>query len=410
MAKVIAPVGSHFLLTWTTDAYVEMVNRFHLIDGTDKEFPGRPPRSKINKGKITAVLTITKDGKPDGYRTTLSAPNHAERFGAGAKFFHEYSFIFKARKPGDYVFSVAFTAEPAPGKNPPAITAPPPILKEVTVTPEEPVNDRRKDMLALIDKWFPSSVYASPKIPPGETQDILARGGWDKTSPRSWTIPERYPPGPIETLPKQGLAQWVQTGAVIAAQGEGQRSAAKASYNRNVLPGRQAAWAALSDEEKKSHPRPLSIPIDTSCLSVMGQLVSMWGGQFKADLNTMLKADPAFYVKAIDEFAKPTPTLPKPGDILYLSKEKNRGEFQHVCILVSRSTELWVTADGGGGGLPEQTATVNDKPLSWTTAKPGSPSVPMFVSVTDGKAKALHGWVDLDRVPNDKYNADGSRK
>jgi hypothetical protein len=409
MAKVTAPIGSHFLLTWTTDAYVEMFNRFHLIDGTDKDIPGRKARNGTVKAKITALLTITKDGKDDGYRTTLTGPSHAERLGPGGKFVHDYTFIFLARKTGDYIFSITFTAEAADGKSPPP-PAPAPITKEVTVTPEEPVNDRRQDMLDLIDKWFPSAVYGGPKIPPGETQDILARGGWDKTTTKVWTIPDRYPAGPTEILPKQGLAQWTQADKVITASGEGQRSAAKRSYNDNVLPGRQAAFDALSDEDKKGHVRPASIPVDTSCISVMGQLVSMWGNQFKADLNTMVNADPAYYVKAKDEFAKAAPELPKPGDILYLGKENNRGEFQHVCILVSRSSELWVTADGGGGGLPEQTATVNDKPLSWTTASPGSPAVPMFVSVTDGKKKALHGWVDLDKVPNDKYNADGSRK
>jgi hypothetical protein len=141
----------------------------------------------------------------------------------------------------------------------------------------------------------------------------------------------------------------------------------------------------------------------------MGQLVSLWGQQFHADLNTMVKPDPSFYVMAVDEFAKKEPQLPKPGDILFLGKENPRNEFQHTCILVSRSTDVWVTADGGGGGLPDQTARVVNKTLSLTSAKK-PPQVPAFISVTDGKVKALHGWVNLDLVPNDKYNPDGSRK
>ncbi len=415
--KVVAPQGGAFLLRWTTDAYVEMVNRFQIyqLDDTapDKfeEHKGKPPRQADKgkpqmptKGKVTAVLTITKDGAKNGYRDNVPKPQSEERWDpAKQKFFHEYTFFFKARFVGEYVFTVEYTAEANQGMK---LETPPPIVKEVQVVAAEKPNQRRQDLLDLIDKWFPSSVMAAPKVPPGETQDILAKGGWSTVSDNTWVIPERHPAGPIETLPKEGQAAWTQSGASVAAKGLGQISAAKKSYNKYALPGRQAAYDALPAGEKAGHARPIEIPIDTSCISVMQELMKMWGKQFLPDVGTMTKPDPAFYVVATDEYAKASPTQPKPGDILYLGKESSRGYFQHVCILVSISSELWVTADGGGGGVPEQTATVNNKPIS----KSSAPVVPMFASVTDNKNKALNGWVDLDRVPNDKYNPDGSRK
>lgn len=399
--KVTAPVGSHFLLRWTTDAYVNATNSFHLIDGTTKEFPGRPPKKGISKGDVKVSLSITKDGKADGFRVNMPKPGVEEKMKltpAAAIYYHEYTFIFRAKEKAVYQFTVDI-----PDAKPPQQ-----IIKEVTVVDADPLNDRRQDMLDLINKWLPSSVMGAQTIPPGETTDILDKSGWDQTSPKSWSMPAPIPPGKIETLPMVAPQKWTQSGLAISANGEGQISAAKASFNKFVLPARQAAWDALSDDDKKKFPRPSEIPIVTSCISVMGQFVKLWGNQFTADLNTMKNADPTFYIKAIDEFAKKDPRLPKPGDILYLVKEHNRSWFQHVCILVSRSSEVWVTADGGGGALPDQTAAVVDKPVSFSSGSP--PAVPLLASVTDGNNKALHGWVDIDLVPNDKYNQDGSRK
>lgn len=422
--KITAPVGSHFMLQWTTDAYVEMVNRFHVRDkGVERveESPGRPPKKGNEvkgkfvpvplKGKVTADLKITKDGQPSGFKDKKLQAEHTEILKKPEFIFqHLYSFVFVARAEGEYVFTVEYAFEPSPNKSS-LTSAPPTLTQEVKVVPAEPLNDRRKDMLALIDKWLPSSVF-SPRAPGGESQDILARCGWDSTSTKVWSMP-----APEETLPMEGSEKWTQSGVTITALGEGQRSSAKRSYNDHVLPKRQAAydakWPPLPPGTAATDgrpPRPAGIAITTSCISVMSELVKLWGNQFSADLNTMVNADPSHYVVANEEFKKSSPQLPKPGDILYLGKEENRGEFQHTCILVSASSQLWVTADGGGGALPDQTATVVNKPLSWTKAKPGHPAVPMFESVTDGKIKALHGWVDIDKVPNDKYNADGSRK
>ena len=58
-----APIGSHFKLVWTTDAYVNCTNEFEIIDGTNKQFPGRPPKKKgAVKGSVTCHLSIVKDG------------------------------------------------------------------------------------------------------------------------------------------------------------------------------------------------------------------------------------------------------------------------------------------------------------------------------------------------------------
>jgi hypothetical protein len=406
---ITAPIDSHFLLRWTTDANVEMVNSFQIFDGTFEDHPGRKPRS-TSKGKVKAVLTITKDGQPDGYRKGVPKPDDTEILMPTMKFVHEYTFIFVARKEGAYVFTITFTAEPLDRKNPPKIEPPPPLTKEVKVVPAVPVNRRRQDMLELIEKWFPSSVLGTQKVPPGSNQDILAMSGYDNKTPKTWTVPAHIPAGgTCETLVMTGKSKWTQSGYNISALGEGQTSAAKKSYNASVLPIRQAEWAKADPATRGD--RPIKIPIDTSCINVMAHLVRMWSnGEFTCNLNTMTTANPAFYVKAADEYAKASPNEPKPGDIIFLVKDENRGFFQHTCILVSRSTELWRTADGGGGTLPDQTADWHDKPVGWTVARSGFPRVPMFQSPTDGQIKALHGWVDIDRVPNSKYNPDGSLK
>jgi N-acetylmuramoyl-L-alanine amidase len=404
-AEVIAPVGSRFTLKWTTDAHANVTNVFELTDGTTRELPGHPAsRAKPSTGDLRVFLSITKDGQKDGFRVNVSAPE-AKRSGALV----EYTFTFRAREPAVY----ELTAD-IPDAQPPVR-----FTKRVTVVEAEELNDRRRDLLDLIDTWLPSSVLGHQTIPPGKNRDILALAGWDRST-RTWTMPPPIPPGSIETLPKSGAAQWEQSGATITAPGQGQISLAHKTFNEHILPGRRAAWNALSDEEKQRIPKPTAIPIYTSCNDVMRVLLNEWGSTFTPNIPTMTKADPAYYVKAIDEFAKADPRLPKPGDILYLSGERvgwnakepnepNRESFQHVCILVSRSSEIWVTADGGGGVIPDQTARVVEKPLSFTSAKQ-PPPVPRLFSVTDGKQKALHGWVDLDRLVNDRYHADGSRK
>lgn len=392
-----APLGSHFQVVWTTESHVTGTNVFEIIDGTERSFPGRAAKKGLVKGPVTCHLSIVKDGKKDGYRADMRAPESREIF-VNLKIRYEYKFIFVARHKGIHNFTIEFA-----GVDPPVA----PITKEIEVIDVEPLNDKRKDLLALIDKWFPSSVLGQnppKKVPPGETEDIMEKSGWGKKS-QTWTMPL-----PAETIPMVANGDWKQSGATIDGNGLGQVGGAQRSYNDNILPRRQAAWEQLSDAEKKTHPKPGKIEPATSCNDVMGQIVNtLWGCAEKIDVNTMVHPNPLYYVKAIEEYAKPNPTPPKPGDILFLCKEHSRGEFQHDCILIAASDDIWFTADGGDGGLPDQSATLNNKALSMTSAKT-PPQVPMFVSPTDGKKKALNGWVNLDNVPHPNYNADGSRK
>src|SRR5262245_31175625 len=43
----------------------------------------------------------------------------------------------------------------------------------------EELSAKRQSMLELIDKWMPTSLN-DPRVPEGETQDLMARAGWTK--------------------------------------------------------------------------------------------------------------------------------------------------------------------------------------------------------------------------------------
>ena len=45
--------------------------------------------------------------------------------------------------------------------------------------PGTPPSQNRKDMLDLVDKWFGTKL-SSPRVPAGETKDLLALAGWTK--------------------------------------------------------------------------------------------------------------------------------------------------------------------------------------------------------------------------------------
>ncbi len=413
MTDITAPIDSFFKLEWTTDVFVNLTNRFIRFNQTPKDFPGRPP-AKSNKPQtitdLIITLSIKKDGKPDGFHNNLERPpesSETQRFDVKrgpVPDKHVYRFIFLARKEGDYEFTVDI-----PGRDPQT------LVKTVKIIPALPLNHRREDMLALFDKWLDDGVLAGRNVPEGETDSILGKCGWN-TNPRTWSIPTTTIPNVEQapTLPKQGREEWTQAGAVITGPGQGQTSAAAKSFNNNILKQRQAAWDALSDEDKKKHTRPATVPIVTSCGDVMSQFVLIWSNR-QAIVNIQSQRKHPQWVKATDAYAKSPPEEPKPGDILYLNDPKT-GMFAHVCILVSRSSEIWETADGGGGATPDQTARVVVKPISWTKAttalpgRPAAPQVPMFISVTDNKDKVLDGWIDIDPIPNDLYNPDGTRK
>lgn len=407
-----APIGSKWSIEWTTDPHVNLTNRFKLITGAFKEIAGRKAKPSKNPKKqvvdLTVTLTVTLDGQDNGFREDMPDPEQflVQQFGLVKE--HGYRSYFLARTEGVYEFTIDL-----PGRDPQT------IVKKIKVTPEIPLNDRRKDLIALFDKWMPDSVIAAPKIPPGEKKNLLALSGWNTTSDLTWDIPPTDLPGcpSAPELPKKAGEAWEQSGATIKAKGEGQRSAAKRSFNDNFMEQRKASWKALSQEEKAKRPKlqatngPVNIPIVTSCGDVAAALIKLWSNnQSHVKIGDQRKH--AGYVIAKDAYAENPPRQPKPGDIVYINNPKTN-YFAHMCILKSRSDDVWVTADGGGGRTPEQTARVVDKKIEWTKGAAGPPAVPqlpMFLSVTDNQMKVLDGWIDLDLVPNDLYNADGSKK
>jgi hypothetical protein len=99
--------------------------------------------------------------------------------------------------------------------------------------------------------------------------------------------------------------------------------------------------------------------------------------------------------KAIDEKYKPTKKLwvdwtgssrPKTGDIYLLSKFENKGEFQHVGMIISSDGDKWVTADGGQGN-GWQSGFIPRK--FYSTGQ---------IDGEFGNKAWLKGWVDLDNL------------
>ncbi len=191
----------------------------------------------------------------------------------------------------------------------------------------------RQNMLDLINTWMPTSLN-SPMIPDGETQDLMAKAGWTK-------------------------AQGVQSKA--------DKDAGK--------------------------------PVTTSCGDILATMLRLWKSNFVGafmirDLDSKGKAPGAkgrgFYVEADGS------QTPKPGDIIVLRSgfgKGTAGTVGHVGILVEATDTEWRTADGGGGTLPDQTASVTTR-----TVRLDDNNIPILKSPTDGREKQLDGWVDLDKL------------
>ncbi len=191
----------------------------------------------------------------------------------------------------------------------------------------------RQNMLDLINKWMPTSL-SQPNVPSGETQDLLALAGWTKQK-----------------------GQDSKT-----AKDNGQ------TYN-------------------------------TSCGDVLGAMLTLWHSNFVG----------AFNIRDSDSTGKPPGAKglgyyvdadgvqsPSPGDIIVLRNgfgPSSAGSVGHVGILVEAGTDAWRTADGGGGQLPDQTASVTTR-----TLRLDNNNIPILKSSTDGKEKQLDGWVDLDKL------------
>lgn len=191
---------------------------------------------------------------------------------------------------------------------------------------------KRQAMLDLIDKWMPTSLN-NPRVPDGETQDLMARAGWTK------------------------------------ARGQ------------------------QSKQEKDAGGHPV-----TSCGDILAAMLRLWGSNFvgafairdqDAKGRTPGAKGLGYYVEADGTQS------PQPADIIVLRNgvgKASAGSVGHVGILVEAGEAEWRTADGGGGILPDQTASVTTRTVRLEN------SIPILKSPTDLKEKQLDGWVDLDKL------------
>src|SRR5947207_8128990 len=190
---------------------------------------------------------------------------------------------------------------------------------------------KRQSMLDLINKWMPTSLN-NPRAPDGETQDLMAKAGWTK------------------------------------ARGQ------------------------QSKQEKDAGGHPV-----TSCGDILAAMLKLWGSNFVGAFgirDVAVGNGPGakklgYYVEADGVQS------PQPGDIIVLRNgigKSSAGSVGHVGILVEAGETEWRTADGGGGGLPDQTASVTARTVRFEN------SIPILKSPTDLKEKQLDGWVDLDKL------------
>jgi len=191
---------------------------------------------------------------------------------------------------------------------------------------------KRQSILDLIDKWMPTSLN-NPRVPEGETLDLMATAGWTK------------------------------------ARGQ------------------------QSKQEKDGGGHPV-----TSCGDILAAMLKLWGSNFvgafmirdqDAKGRTPGAKGLGYYIEADGTQS------PQPGDIIVLRNgvdKASAGSVGHVGILVEAGEAEWRTADGGGGALPDQTASVTTRTVRFEN------DIPILKSPTDLKEKQLDGWVDLDKL------------
>jgi len=201
------------------------------------------------------------------------------------------------------------------------------------------LNEKRQNMLDLVNKWMPTSL-SNPRVDgtsvkPG--QDLMAKAGWDKA--------------------------------------RGQQSVVDKAAGKKVV---------------------------TSCGDILAALLKLWKSNFVGYFNIRDAAvggpgakARGFYVER-DQLVMEDDVVksPKPGDIIVLRNGvgKSATGVGHVGILVEAGKDTWRTADGGGGALPDQTAEVTERTVTWTDG------VPIMKSPTDLQPKELDGWIDLDKL------------
>jgi hypothetical protein len=136
----------------------------------------------------------------------------------------------------------------------------------------------------------------------------------------------------------------------------------------------------------------------TSCGDILAAMLRLWGSNFigafairdqDAKGRTPGAKGLGYYVEADGTQS------PQPGDIIVLRNgvgKASAGSVGHVGILVEAGEAEWRTADGGGGALPDQTASVTTRMVRFEN------NIPILKSPTDLKEKQLDGWVDLDKL------------
>ena len=194
------------------------------------------------------------------------------------------------------------------------------------------LNSKRQAMLDLINTWMPTSLN-NPRVPDGQTEDLMAKAGWTK------------------------------------ARGQ------------------------QSKQEKDAGGHPV-----TSCGDILAAMLREWKSNFIGafmirDQDAKGRAPGAkglgYYVDADGVQS------PQAGDIIVLRNgvgQGSAGSVGHVGILVEAGQTEWRTADGGGGALPDQTASVTTRTVRFEN------NIPILKSPTDLKEKQLDGWVDLDKL------------
>jgi hypothetical protein len=399
--KINVPAGSHFILGWRVPNNCQ-INVTVQKGGADSVISS--PKNKNGKS-ASYTVTVTKDGTAIDY----DGPQFKESTSyAGGGTNRRFSAVMAPANLGEYVYTV--TAVIPEGTKLPAnvVTS---LTETVEVTKADPLNDKRKSMVDLIEKWMPTSVKGKAYPvktnpgPDGKDTDLLSLAGWKDGGQGDKSVL-------VKDENTRILKEWTDK---------------KAQFDKDVA----ANNPDRVDPGHKPIPGAGLTPLVTSCGDVLNQMLKLWGCDFMGDGKMESRAfgisvddkqnkkkgarSMGYYVDALEAFKGDKPQFPKPGDILVLRQGtpgkapyRPLADLAHVCIIVSISDDIWCTADGGGGALPDQTAGKSDKQLGWTAPSDGYPKgIACVGSVTDNMLKMVDGWVDLDKVPNPKFDKDG---
>lgn len=344
----------------------------------------------------------------------------------------------------------------------------------VEATQQQPLSPRRQLMMSLIDKWMPTSLLDKDQDGAGNPiRSFYEDPETHQLVPITKKTATDHLGQPNDLL---NIAGWTANMGVSSKQTKDDNQAVIDGWNtrQKILKGLKLDAAAID-------PAPVMggdlKPLATSCGDVVKAMMVEWGVDWKREEGEPAVAGSyafgigiaarikGYYVSAMDAFSKSPPRLPNPGDILVLRTEgpmregkpkpppfSNIGFLAHVCIVQSvegtNQGDLWVTADGGSGILPDQVAKQNNARgvfktapsdsidglkvygMPWTTSDGkgyhdrlpdkfkdylyapgpfpeglvclahGSSAEATIASAAGYTAELVDGWVDLDRVPN----------